>query len=230
MLPWFVIAISLFIGLQNVNLNARDSVLAYSGVEGQAPITFRIEALADAVIKSNLLSQQSTYVQDEPPQLWWLRLNYSGPQLRAIELYDLGWPGKFNASILHFVVPRILWPDKPELDNAGQAFNRQVTGNQTTLGRVGITVFGDGYWMAGWPGLVFFAVLTGIIFGLATQYSLNWLEKRSYAYLPAILLAFKLAAYDVLGFFESSMLGGGVIIIGVAALTSFFAHQFGGRP
>lgn len=226
-LPLFVFAGIVFMIAQNVNTRARNYVQVYSGVENQAPIIIRVGALGEAF--SNFIVEGSggyEAVDEAPPQLWWVRLNYSGPLVRAMEAYDLGESGAWNVAPLHYVIPRILWPSKPVLDNAGLAFNRQITRNDTTSGRVAITIFGEGYWIAGWSGLTFFSILAGLIIGFVMRYSLSWLETRNYIYFPVSLLAFNLGLMGPVDFFQTSFLGSTAMFISISIFTSLIKRFF----
>jgi hypothetical protein len=226
-LPLFVFAGIVFMIAQNVNTRARNYVEVYSGVENQAPITVRVGALGEAI--SNFIVEGSggyEAVDEAPPQQWWVRLNYSGPLIRAMEAYDLGQSGTWNVAPLHYVIPRILWPSKPALENAGLAFNRQITRNDTTSGRVAITIFGEGYWIAGWSGLTCFSILVGLIIGMIMRYSLGWLEMRNYIYFPVSLIAFNIGLVGVLDFFQTSFLGSTSIFIALSVLTRFTERLF----
>ncbi|MFM7008644.1 MAG: hypothetical protein ACKO0Z_04835 [Betaproteobacteria bacterium] len=223
-LPLILLAALLFAFSQNVNVTARNSILAFNGIENHAPISLRVEALSEAVNSAIYKDEEVQAYNQAPPQLWWVRLNYSGPLIRAMQLHDLGQPGRWNVPILQFLVPRIFWPDKPVLDNAGQTFNRIVTQNEKISGRVSITVFGEGYWIAGWPGLALFATLSGLILGLVMRQSLAWLDQRDYLYFPVALLAFNIGAVGILDFFQTSLLGATAMLIGLSIVTGLVAR------
>jgi hypothetical protein len=140
-----------------------------------------------------------------PSQLWWARLSYAGPQIRATELFDTGQPLPLMYSPFQVLIPRAIWPNKPELTNLGLMFNREVSRNSQTLGRVAFTIFGEGYWMFGWAGIFLFSGLTGLIFGVMTRKSQQWYHQRDFIFLPAILLATKMGALGVLGFFQTGI-------------------------
>lgn len=207
-LPWLVAALGLLIVTQNIFLNAREDVLRYSGVEDQAPIEQRVVSLFDGVKDALDSNYYVNDALDSPPELWWARLNYAGAQVRAMELYDRGITGSWILYPQHFLIPRLLWPNKPELEDIAMNFNRIVSGNSGTLGRVAITIYGEGYWIGGWLIVFVFAIIAGISIGILTNTSMHWLRSGSYLYFPVILMAFKIGIFDLLGFFQTSFIGG----------------------
>ncbi|MCW1400965.1 hypothetical protein OKA06_00995 [Novosphingobium sp. MW5] len=204
-LIWSLAVAALFVSTQNSFLAARKDIIAYSGTERHSPIADRITILGRAIVLANSSDEIIIDGAALPPQLWWARLSYAGPQIRASELFDNGQPLPLMYSPFQVLIPRAIWPDKPELTNLGLMFNREVSRNGQTLGRVAFTVFGEGYWMFGWLGVVLFSGLTGLIFGVMTRKSQQWIHKRDLIFLPAILLATKMGAMGVLGFFQTGI-------------------------
>lgn len=202
---WAFAVAALFAATQNAFLSARKDVIAYSGTERQSPIQDRLTILGRAMalrVSGNEMVIDGTAL---PSQLWWVRLSYAGPQIRAIELFDNGQRLPLVYSPFQALIPRAIWPDKPELTNLGLMFNREVSKNEQTLGRVAFTIFGEGYWMFGWPGVLLFSALTGLVLGIMTRKSQQWLHKRDLIFLPAILLAVKMGTLGVPGFFQTGI-------------------------
>lgn len=219
----FVASAILFAVVQNPILAARQDILSHSGTENHAPLEKRAAILVDSF---EALTDDRAHSRDAylPPQLWWARLNYAGPQLQAMHMYDRGTEMDWLVSPLAYAIPRAIWPEKPILVNPGLLFNRMVTGNSDTSGRVAITIFGEGYWFMGWAGAWFFSMVTGVILGLISRQSIAKIVNRDFLFLPLILFGFKLGAVDVLGFLQTNVLGGFSVYIGTAlALTVFTA-------
>ncbi len=204
-LIWNLAIAGLFVATQNSFLAARKEIIAYSGTERQSPIQDRITILGRAMSLANSDDEIIIDGAALPSQLWWARLSYAGPQIRATELFDTGQPLPLMYSPFQVLIPRAIWPNKPELTNLGLMFNREVSRNSQTLGRVAFTIFGEGYWMFGWAGIFLFSGLTGLIFGVMTRKSQQWYHQRDFIFLPAILLATKMGALGVLGFFQTGI-------------------------
>ena len=60
-------------------------------------------------------------------QAWWDRLSYAKYQGYAIEAYDMGYPGETFKQFKYIFIPRLIYPDKPNL-NPGAAYNNFSSG------------------------------------------------------------------------------------------------------
>ena len=217
MVPWLLVAGTLFVIMQNINLSARSAVIAIGGGENRAPFGTRVEILMDELsVLGSQTSQMS--VVEKVPGMWWVRLNYAGAQLRAMELYDAGTKAKWEVTPLLYFVPRIIWPDKPAVASPGMLFNRLVSGNDTTIGRVAITIYAEGYWFFGWAGTALFAAITGVILGVITRHTYTQMMARNYIYLPVAFLGMQMGGMGVNGFFQTNILGSLPIYIGYTFL------------
>ncbi|SOB99887.1 hypothetical protein SAMN05877809_102523 [Rhodobacter sp. JA431] len=213
---WIVAAMLLFASLQNINAISRWA--ASDAQEHSEVLTLRDRfqiLLASGISTTNvddLLPEAQIGVET-----WWLRLNYSGPQAAAMELYDSGNTSTFTTNILVYLVPRILWPDNPPLPSPGQAFNAIVSGNPDNQTKVGVTVFADGYWQFGWFGVFLWSACVGVIFAVMTRMTLMQLGAGRYLYLPAAILGVQMGATSMTAFFQNGFLAG---------LPVYFAYCF----
>jgi hypothetical protein len=91
--------------------------------------------------------------------------------------YDQGRPGNSLEHAFATLVPRILWKDKPITARIGvefqQLYTRRWNDNRTS---VGVGVFGEGYWLGGWAGVVL--VSLGIGLQLAIMSNLVFKHER----------------------------------------------------
>jgi len=213
LIPWIALAALTFSALQDVNTTARLSLLQSIGNFREANFNVRVELLHQ-ILTGELDTSNVSSAARATAQVAWLRLNYSGPQLRAMELYDNGRPAESVLPWYTFFIPRILWPDKPEVNRLGQTFNRIVTGNIDATTRVGITVYADGYWTMGWPGLALFSAVMGAILGLLTRISYRCVVKRQFVYLPVVFIAMRMAALGPMGFLQSSFVAALPMVFG----------------
>jgi hypothetical protein len=210
--PWLVCGAAFFAVSQNINTQARAAVIAWGGAEDQAPLLVRTGIMLD-ILTGRSPHSEAARPEDMAPQMWWMRLNYSGPQLRAMELHDLGDTAGWMVSPIMYLVPRFLWPDKPELVSPGLEFNRTVSHSETTIGRVATTIYGEGYWIAGWAGTAVLSLLTGLVLGTIGRSSYQLLSEGNLLYLPAAFIALNLGALGVNGFFQTNILGGLTIYV-----------------
>ena len=216
MVPWCLFAGLIFAALQEINTAGRQVILNDTGTISQADFDQRAAIVVEALFGENVITQMD-YTAKDLAQVWWLRLNYSGAQLRAMELYDDGRPGEWTRSFAATVIPRFLWPDKPLATSQGRIFNRTVSGNEEARTRVGMSGYANGYWMMGWPGAVLFSAIMGVILGMVTRINYRLVIERQLIYLPVIFIGINMAATGPMGYLEKTFVG---------ALPIFFGYLF----
>lgn len=91
--------------------------------------------------------------------LGWVRICYVSPQVGAVDMYDAGKGGDGFASLPWVFVPRMIYPDKPEMTKGGRDFTEKINGNNQSS--TGTGVFTSGYYHGGVWGWVFAAVAAG---------------------------------------------------------------------
>jgi hypothetical protein len=135
-----------------------------------------------------LQAKTSDYVSNNQPNVqgWWARFNYANAQAFAIERYDSGQAGNSMSDVLWVVVPRLLYPDKPNLSSHGTRFNELVDGNPYSSSGPGIIV--EGYWNYGWYGVIFVSFIMGLFYFLWERYINSQLKKSQFQYLPVMFL------------------------------------------
>jgi len=94
---------------------------------------------------------------------WWSRLNYLPAQQSAVHFYEQERGSDDLERLMWIFVPRLLFPDKPEMTGAGIDLTEKVTG--TRHSSTGIGVFVDGYYIFGWLGVL----LASVTYGLALR-------------------------------------------------------------
>ena len=149
----------------------------------------------------------------------WSRLDYTTQNVAAMSLYDHGDGGESYKLIPWIFVPRLLFPDKPIMTNAGVNFNNKVRGSETTS--TGLGVFISGYYDFGWFGLISVSVLVGFILAwyrsiiIAAQYSQS-------TTLLVIGLVGHFTAFHVSGDYMANYLGTTVTVLYFFVITQFF--------
>lgn len=226
---WGVFAALIFMILQPLNTQGRAIIEARAGDISRASLIERMD-VAREVLGGGPRREQLAPAHLDDVQVWWLRLNYAGVQAKAMERYDAGQPGEAPQSPLVYFIPRILWPDKPTLTNPGIAFHRSVIGNPRSETRVGMSVYADGYWRMGWPGVVLFSGAMGAIFGVMTRLSHRHLREMNFLYLPATLLALGTAAQGHTGYLQNSILGALPVYLGYLGLIWIARRLFWPAP
>lgn len=140
----------------------------------------------------------------------WLRLSYSGVQAEAMRQYDRGQPGEAVSRGWIVFVPRFVWPDKPVVQ-PGKLFCERVTGRPTSF--VTVTLYGDGYWEFGWPGVVVFSGLLGVFIGLYCRWVLIWVQSGNLLMLPVILIGLQVGMLSAAKYFITGVLAPIPIIV-----------------
>ena len=213
-LPWIAFSAVAFATLQETNTDARHKILYNTGTISQASFSERVDILRSGLFADSDTSPL-TSAKTDTVQIWWLRLNYSGPQLQAMELYDSGRPGEWSLSFMATMIPRFMWPGKPESTARGRIFNQVVSGNTEATTRVAISVYADGYWIMGWPGAILFSAIMGTVLGVVTRINYWLVVSRQLIYLPVVFLGMRMAALGPMGYLEKSF---------VAALPIYFGY------
>lgn len=215
-MPWLIAASVAYGTLQDVNTTARLTVERNYALTG-TNVGDRASIMLDILTgRLNIADVANSDVATA--QVWWLRLNYAGAQVRAMELYDAGIPGDWTLSFAAVIVPRFLWPDKPVAVAQGRVFHRLVTGNDEARARVGMTIYGDGYWQMGWFGVALFSAVSGGIMGFLARFSIDVLKRREFIYLPVVFLGLQMSGQGPTGTFQIAYVGALPILLGYIAL------------
>lgn len=172
-------------------------VLAQSVVaEGRAVIRDRTGTLALAdyrerteIVGRILAGETRLAFAGEAPgtQDWWTRLNLTEAQAKGMALYDAGIRADSLWTAWMRWVPRVIWPDKPILVGPGREFYALVSGNELAV-QVGLSIYADMYWHAGWGGVVVMSPLVGVLFAWMSRLALYHVAMRNFLYFPVVLL------------------------------------------
>lgn len=119
----------------------------------------------------------------------WSRLSYVNGATFAISQYDLGKPGDSLRDIFVVWIPRVLYPDKPEITALGREFNYEATGNDQSQSTPGLVA--EGYWSYGWLGVCLFAIAIACISTYWSMYSVAVLRSESWHLFFVVLLGMR---------------------------------------
>lgn len=121
-------------------------------------------------------------------QTVFVRLHYTSTSAFVMTQYDIGRPSDLIAGSLYVLVPRAIWPDKPETSAIGRELNMLIQGNGGNA--LGLLVFADAYWNFGWAGLlIFFPV--GAFMWWASSVSCAIVASRNWLMMPFVLVVFR---------------------------------------
>lgn len=117
------------------------------------------------------------------------RFAYISQSAYAISLYDAGVPGNSFSYVPVVLIPRVLWPEKPNLNEIGLAFNMAATGGDTSLSWPG--PFAESYWNFGWWGIPIFMIPTALLFYFLSRYTYIVFQQQQWARFPVVLFGVK---------------------------------------
>lgn len=120
------------------------------------------------------------------------RISYANAATYAIYRYDTGRPVDSFRSLYIVLVPRVLWPNKPNLSNFGTDFNFLATGNDKSSSSPGLMA--EAYWNGGYVALV--AIMAGIgalLFGWGV-FTLRVFARGDFLFMPVVFFGMKTGA------------------------------------
>ena len=153
------------------------------------------------------------------PMAWFARLSYAGPQAFALSLRDRGVEGNSLDRASYALIPRLLWPDKPEVTGLGKEITYLAQGFDTSS--TGISIFAEAYWNQGVLGVVSWSIWAAVVYLGYTAYALRVLRQGAYWFLPIVLLGI-LGGHS--GDFVPTFIGGAAQAVGI-----HFALVFGAQ-
>lgn len=215
LLVWALLGAATFYISQPIFGSARSAIQIVNAEETIERATYsqRFEYLSAALAGEVAVPDSYADSRTDP----WLRLNYVPYQVHSMRMYDRGDGGDTLNEVWMYFVPRLIWPEKPVIVPLGRRWYSDFLGREVRTTSIGITIYGDGYWQAGWFGVVIFSLLTGFAYGLISIFSFIAVKSKDFATVPAVFLALQLSVLGTSGFFQSTIIGG---------LVFYSAYQF----
>jgi hypothetical protein len=149
-------------------------------------------------------------------QQWWVRIDYANAELFAMHSFENGSPGDTISNIPYYFVPRFFYPEKPTL-NPGIEFTTRVKGTAIAANSTTPCTFGEGYWDAGWIGVVGVGLIMGGLFALFTWLSRSIVIQRRFIYLPVVMFGILLGGTPD-GWFGLYYIGQAIIVFSTAII------------
>lgn len=168
----------------------------------------------------------TTNEQHDESQDWWSRLNYAPLQAFAMRQYDEGKSGASLGLALYALVPRILWPEKPDMTDMARDFTELALGYRGFNTSIGI--FGEAYWNGGWWMVGAVCVYVGFLFSVLTRVSLLRMRRREIIFLPCILLGMQMG-FRVDGWIVPDYIGAPVLYAAYFAIIYLIPVARGSR-
>jgi hypothetical protein len=181
------------------------------GPDDTVSVGERVELLTDAFSHPDSAKADQKYYS-------WARFSYTPPQAAAVVLYDSG-RGDDDFELLGWsLLPRFLFPEKPVMSAGGREFHIKVTGFDNSSSGHG--VFINGYYNAGWGGLIFVSVFLGCILACTSAFAAAVFRARVVIWLPIALLG-SFMAFRIDGSFLSDCWGPSILFALAVAVGGF---------
>jgi hypothetical protein len=144
------------------------------------------------------------------------RFSYVNVGAYTINRFDSGQPGQTLGDAAAVLVPRLLWPDKPNITRAGGELFTQVYGRRGS--QLGVGFFPETYWNLGWPGVLGIMALLGLALAGYSLFSVKVMARKDWIYLPIVLIGVNVG-YRVDGFIVADAVGpiGIALVCGIIA-------------
>lgn len=124
-------------------------------------------AVTDREALMELVDMRRSGVQEDT---FWTRLGYVNVEAYVLARRAEGRGGDTYRYFKHLFIPRWVWPDKPVV-NPGLDFNKEWLGSDNSS--IGLTMFGEAYFNAGWLGVPLIGMVLALILRLL-EVPLSW--------------------------------------------------------
>jgi len=154
------------------------------------------------------------------------RLSYTNAASMVTTWHDIGRPGDSLKNAFIVLIPRAIWPEKPEITAIGKELYLAASSDEGSSISPGL--FAESYWNFGWAGIPLLMPVYGLFLVLLSRSALRAMKVENWLYLPAVLLGIQIGA-RVDGWYVSDVIGAGgtalVLILAVHGLERFFSMQ-----
>lgn len=196
----------IFSQLQSTVHYGRALIYQQTGNISEAGYIKRMQYLTEYFVVEQF-SNSEVYDTIDQRQNWWTRLNFAGPQVQAMTLYDAGQSNPQVQDIWMRFVPRAIWPEKPILYGPGLYFYRLVSSNEAAFSFLGLSIYGDLYWQYGWTGVWVGGPVIGWLFCILSAYSLRFVRQREFLMLPFVLMSLQMGLLSPNKFVINGIIG-----------------------
>ena len=194
---------------------SRDTIGKMTGAFYRATLSQRLDVALEYFTRD---ASSAALEESDRSEAWWGRLDYVPEQVFAMREYDMGRPSHDFSQILWVFVPRVIWPDKPVMTQAGIDLSERMGGSRTTS--VGTGLFADGYYNGGWTMVIIVCCVAGSIMAFLSRMALAIMEKRALLLLPCVFMGIQMGT-RIDGRFVPDYLGASVIYMGYFVIVYF---------
>ena len=143
-----------------------------------------------SIFTSYLRGDQRMKAGEEEAQGAMSRFSYVNAATMVVAWYDLGRSGSTFENALAVFVPRLLWPDKPDISASGRELATEATGNVGTSISPGLPA--EAYWNFGWWGIPLLMLPFGVVLAVLAHASTRIMAQERWLYLPVVLMSIQM--------------------------------------
>ena len=184
-----VVIIAIFVLIKPVVDYGRAAVYSKYNSLGGASLSERVTIVANYWELGDQTMTAAQLQRREEFQSVASRFSYMSGSAFAVSLYDGGTPGDTFGFVWTVLVPRVLSPDKTNLNILGEEFNFRATGSAASLSWPG--QFAEAYWNFGWWGLPIYMIPLGVLCWFLSRYAIDVFEQGRWAYFPVVIYGVK---------------------------------------
>ena len=189
----------------------------YGGIDAPAPIFERMEILA------GYFDERVERPGDENVNYAALRFSYVNVGTYVVSQWNEGQPGDTYRNALAVFIPRSIWPDKPIITEIARELSFAATGNWNSSVAPGIAP--ESYWNGGWLGVILVGMVTGLVVGIWSVYSVSVQTSGAWHLFVIVLLGVRMGSrfdgffvVDIIGPVAFGLVGHYLLTIGNAAI------------
>lgn len=140
-------------------------------------------------VMGDIFAGKKSNAEEPDYQLAWARLSYVNAGTLAISFHDQGITGDTLRDVFIVWIPRIIYPDKPNITDVARDFTVLANGNYNSS--TSPSMPSEGYWDYGWLGVALFATLFSIVLTFWSIYSTIVFERGAWHLLLVVLLGMR---------------------------------------
>lgn len=155
------------------------------------------------------------------------RLSYVNAAAMVVDWYDSGNPGDSLKYAIIVLIPRSIWPEKPNITDIGKDLYLKATHLEGSSISPGL--FAEAYWNFGWAGIPIIMIPLSFVLVVFSRYSFHIMRREDWHYMPAVLIGVFLGMRTD-GWFVSDVIGATAIALAYVQLISLLDRFVRTKP
>lgn len=163
-------------------LSAKGRAVTFANEAGQITLADRVEIIT-GFFSEFLRRDKTTSDFDEGAYDLWARNSFNNVQSYLMQAYDAGRPGHSLDGAIIAIVPRIVWPNKPNMTEIGIELDSMVKRLAQSRSSLAPTFNAEAYWNGGWWLMSVICALVGVQFAHFAVYARGYIGANDLRYL-----------------------------------------------